>query len=360
MIDFVAKKWWWFSLSALLIVPGLIFLGLGGLKPGIDFTGGSELELRITEAQNIEQALVAQSQTQDLHLEKIITASDDIFLLRFRQLSQDQVTEFVTKLDQGLGNVEQISFVTVGPTISGALDWQTVLHGLALPLTLIGFNIPNSNISQAIGGIFWASVVITLYIAWAFRKVPKPYSSWAFGLSVVVGLVHDVLFVLGAFAILGYFFDIEIDTSFVTALLTVIGFSVHDTIVVFDRIRENTQRHTNLSFHENVNLSVVETLGRSVSTSFTVLLVLAALFLIGGESIRWFVFALLIGTVIGTYSSIFTAAQVLTMWEEWRQRRRQSQEPSPNIKGSDKPRPKAKTVKPKPKKKPAAKPAAAA
>ncbi len=324
MFDFVAKKWWWFTLSALLIIPGIIFLALGGLKPGIDFTGGSELELRITQASNITEALQAQAETEGLELDKVIVAGNDHYLLRFRQLAQPQATAYIERLQSGLGQVEQISFINVGPTISGSLDWRSFLYGIGLPLTLLGINIPTSNIAQAIGGIFWASVAITFYIAFAFRKIPKPYSSWTFGFSAIVGLVHDVLFVIGAFAILGYFFNIEIDTSFVTALLTVIGFSVHDTIVVFDRIRENSQRYSNtLSFDQIVNLSVVETLGRSVSTSLTVVLVLASLFLIGGESIRWFVFALLIGTVAGTYSSIFNAAQVLSLWEDWRLRRSQ-------------------------------------
>lgn len=346
MFDFVAKKWWWFALSALLIIPGIIFLALGGLKPGIDFTGGSELELRITNASNVEQALRAQAETEGLQLDKIITAGQDHYLLRFRQLKQDQVTSFVGHLQSGLGQVEQVSFINVGPTISGSLEWQTVLHGIGLPLTLLGFNIPNSNISQAIGGIFWASVAIALYIAFAFRKIPKPYSSWAFGFSAIVGLIHDVLFVLGAFAILGYFFNIEIDTTFVTALLTVIGFSVHDTIVVFDRIRENTMRHSTLTFHEIVNLSVVETLGRSVSTSLTVVLVLAALFLMGGESIRWFVFALLIGTIAGTYSSIFNASQILTLWEDRRFRKHSQSKKQSHQTSSSSIKPQSKTGRP--------------
>src|SRR5690606_6450120 len=158
-----------FALSAVLIIPGLIFLGLGGLKPGIDFTGGSELELQITDAQNIEQSLIAQAESQELDLEKIITASDDTYLLRFRQLEQSQVTEYVQKLGQGLGNVEQVSFITVGPTVSGSFSWDTILHSIGLPLTLIGVNIPTSNISQAIGGIIWASILITFYVAWSFR-----------------------------------------------------------------------------------------------------------------------------------------------------------------------------------------------
>jgi preprotein translocase subunit SecF len=172
-------------------------------------------------------------------------------------------------------------------------------------------------------------VAIALYIAYAFRKVPKPYSSWAFGVSAIVSLLHDALLILGLFAILGYFFDIEIDTSFVTAVLTVIGFSVHDTIVVFDRVRENLHRHPEMDFSGVVDVSIMETLDRSISTSLTVVFVLAALFLFGGDSIRWFVFALLVGIISGTYSSIFNASMVLDIWEERRSKKHgQAKKPS--------------------------------
>jgi preprotein translocase subunit SecF len=341
MFDFVGKKWLWFGISIALIIPCAVFLLLGGLKLGIDFTGGSELELRITNANNITEALQAQAETEGLDLEKIVPAQDNHLLLRFKSLKQDQVSSYVQHLDEGLGDVEQVSFITVGPTISGDLNWRTVVDGIALPLRLFGVNINSSNISQAIGGVFWASLAIAMYIVFAFRKIPAPYSSWAFGFSVILALVHDVLIVLGVFAVLGYFYNIEIDVSFVTALLTVIGFSVHDTIVVFDRVRENVQKFPEMKFGEIVNISVAETAGRSISTSITVFMVLLALFLLGGETIRWFVFALLVGIVAGTYSSIFNAAQILTVWEEWRERtpkkKKQIQRPTTGAKKSKKP-----------------------
>jgi preprotein translocase subunit SecF len=160
-----------------------------------------------------------------------------------------------------------------------------------------------------------------LYIAWAFRKVPHTVSSWQFGLSTIVALLHDVLLLCGVFAILGHFLGVEVDALFVTAVLTVIGFSVHDTIVVFDRIRENLRRYGRDNFEGVVNSSIVETLARSINTSLTVILVLAALAIYGGGTIRYFVLALLIGIGSGTYSSIFNAAPVLLVWQQWKARR---------------------------------------
>jgi preprotein translocase subunit SecF len=158
--------------------------------------------------------------------------------------------------------------------------------------------------------------MIVLYIAFAFRKVPKPASSWRFGVSAIVALIHDVLLVLGLFAIFGKYYDVEIDVLFVTALLTVIGFSVHDTIVVFDRIRENLPKYLSKPFSDIADISITQTLARSLNTSLTVVFVLVALLLFGGETIRWFVVALLTGIISGTYSSIFNATAVLAYWEE--------------------------------------------
>jgi preprotein translocase subunit SecF len=319
VFDVVSKKWIWFGISILLITPGIVMLGLGGLRPGIDFTGGSQLELAInSQSGKTVEALQAQAKAENLELKSVVPAADNHYLLKFQSLNQTQQTSFVAHLDQGYAPTQVVSFTSVGPTISGDLSWRSVVYGIASPLRLAGFTVPSDNISQALGGVFWASVAIALYIAYAFRKVPKPYSPWAFGVSAIVSLLHDALLILGLFAILGYFFDIEIDTSFVTAVLTVIGFSVHDTIVVFDRVRENLHRHPDMSFSRVVNISVMETLDRSIGTSLTVVFVLAALFLFGGDTIRWFVFALLVGIISGTYSSIFNASMILDIWEERR------------------------------------------
>ena len=172
---------------------------------------------------------------------------------------------------------------------------------------------------NAIKSVGVASLAIILYIAYAFREIPKPYSTWKFWISAVVSLLHDVFVVVGIFSLLGHFYGVQVDSLFVTALLTVIGFSVHDTIVVFDRIRENLNKDFRKPFAVVVNESLVQTLGRSLSTSLTVLLTLLALLLFGGESIRWFVVALFVGIFSGTYSSIFNAAPFLVLWEEKRE-----------------------------------------
>jgi len=160
-----------------------------------------------------------------------------------------------------------------------------------------------------------ASLFIILYISWTFRQIPKKYTSWKFGISAVIALLHDAFVVLGLFSLFGHFYHVEIDSLFVTAVLTVIGFSVHDTIVVFDRIRENLVKLPQSTFEQVVDFSLTETLARSLNTSLTVTLTLTALLLFGGESIRWFVAALLIGVVSGTFSSIFNAAPLLVLWE---------------------------------------------
>ena len=182
-------------------------------------------------------------------------------------------------------------------------------------LTSIGAVVSSDLINQAILLIVVGSAWIVIWITYRFRDVK-------FGVTAIITLLHDVIVVVGAFAILGTFFGVEIDALFVTAMLTVIGFSVHDTIVVFDRIRENRVRHASDSFDEVVNHSVLQTAGRSFTTSFTIFLTLMALLLFGGAATSEFVLALLIGTVIGTYSSIFNAAQLLVAWQVWDDRRR--------------------------------------
>ena len=198
----------------------------------------------------------------------------------------------VTALEDELGPIEaQASLTTIGPVVSADLVNQ------ALILILVG------------------SLGIMAWITYRFRD-------WKFGITALVSLLHDVLIVVGAFAILGTFFDVEIDALFVTAMLTVIGFSVHDTIVVFDRIRENKARHIGEPFPDIVNHSILQTFGRSITTSFTVAITLLALYMFGGTSTAHFVLALLIGVVIGTYSSIFNAAPLVVVWQEYEDRKR--------------------------------------
>lgn len=190
-------------------------------------------------------------------------------------------------------------------------------NGEVISSETVGPVIGKETTINAVKSVGLAVLAIVCYIAYAFRTIPKPYSSWKFGVSAVIALLHDVLVVVGVFSLLGHFMNVEIDSLFVTALLTVIGFSVHDTIVVFDRIRENLSRMSpKISFSDVANESILQTLRRSIMTSLTVLFTLLSLIIFGGESIRWFVVALFIGIFSGTYSSIFNAAPLLVVWEE--------------------------------------------
>lgn len=258
-------KFVYFAISLIILIPGVISLVKNGLKLSIDFTGGSLLEYT-TSNQN---------------------SSDNIHVLRTHEMDNAQKE----KLLKELGATEK-RFETVGPVVGKELTQKAFM---------------------AMGV---ASLMIIAYIAWSFRHVPKPYSSWKFGVSAVIALLHDALVVVGIFSIFGAVWHVEIDSLFVTAVLTVIGFSVHDTIVVFDRVRENLPKMPKNTFEEVVDFSLSETLVRSLNTSLTAILTLVALLLFGGESIRWFVVALLVGMTSGTYSSIFNAAPILVLWEE--------------------------------------------
>lgn len=277
------RKELFFILSSLVILPGLFFLITSGLKLGIDFTGGSLLEYKF------EKSVSANDLNQ---YGQVTPEGNNTYLLKTKPLDQQQITSLTDQLKGKFGNLETLSTESIGPTISSELKQKALL------------------------ALLIACAMIVLYITYSFRKVPKPASSFRFGVTAIIALIHDVLVVVGLFAIFGKLFNIEIDTLFVTALLTVIGFSVHDTIVVFDRIRENLPKHLSKKFTDIADISITQTLGRSLNTSLTVFFVLLALLLFGGETIRWFVVALLIGIVSGTYSSIFNATALLCLWEE--------------------------------------------
>lgn len=286
MINLMKLKFVYFTISLLVILPGVFSLVKWGLNPSIDFTGGSLIEVQGPDVKNeLVKDGVEVSSTQK--------SGEQSYLYRTKMIDNAKKDQIMSQLKGKYGPYITISrFETVGPVIGQELT-KKALYAVGL-----------------------ASIAIIIYIAYAFREIPKPYSSWKFGVSAVVALLHDVLVVAGIFSLLGHFFKVEIDALFVTALLTVIGFSVHDTIVVFDRIRENLRRTAGrVSFEEVVNESVLQTLARSLTTSLTVLFTLLALILFGGESIRWFVLALLVGIFSGTYSSIFNAAPLLVSWE---------------------------------------------
>lgn len=291
-MDIIGKKYLYFLISLIVIIPGIVSLILFGLNLSIDFTGGSLITVSVPkqatqdDASKISAVLVKEG----LRVSSTDTTGN-LVRVRTQTMDQKQNSKFVSDLAAVKG-AKQEEFQSIGPTIGAETT---------------------TNATAAVG---LASLFIVLYITWSFRKIPKPASSLRFGICAVIALIHDVLVVIGLFAIFGHFFGVEIDSLFVTALLTIIGFSVHDTIVVFDRIRENLKRVSGLSFDKVVNESILQTLDRSLNTSLTVVLVLIALLLFGGESIRWFVVALLIGVISGTYSSIFNASPLLVLWQE--------------------------------------------
>jgi len=296
-MNIIKHRNWFFAFSLLVIIPGLISLFVWRLNVSIDFTGGSKMgfifQKPVTQKQvTLFKTIFSQGKIEIVSLQ----TSGTTVTIRTKPLDSQKhllLLQVLGKAFQGT-QIREDEFSNVGPTIGGETTRDAIL------------------------GVLLASLLIVLYIAWSFRSVPKPASSWMFGICAVIALLHDALVLLGIFSILGHFAGIEVDSLFVTAILTVIGFSVHDTIVVFDRIRENLKRMGATSFGEVVNASILQTMTRSLNTSLTVIIVLLALLLFGGESTRWFIAALLIGIISGTYSSIFNAAPLLVTWQEWR------------------------------------------
>lgn len=292
MIDFVGKRYWYFLLSLLIIIPGVVSLAIPpGLKLSVDFTGGTLWEIRFQQAVNPAEArtLLADNGLGDAVVQ---TSGENQLLIRARDVESEAEAgtrdRLEAALSQKFGQFETIRFESVGPSLGGEVT------------------------NKAIQAVALASLGILLYITIVFRGVPR---SFRYGTCAIIALLHDALVVVGVFSILGKLFNVEVDALFVTGVLTVIGFSVHDTIVVFDRIRENITRHAGESFDSIVNHSILQTLARSLNTSLTAVFVLAALVLFGGVTTRNFALVLLIGIISGTYSSIFNASQLLVVWE---------------------------------------------
>jgi preprotein translocase subunit SecF len=297
-MNIIGKKYWFFLVSLIIIVPGIIALFSWGLNLSIEFTGGSKIGFTLPEKVSAEKQSLIKSVFKTENVRIFSTeVSGKTISFKTQLIEQAKNNQLLQNLSSKIKGIKEEDFEAIGPTIG------------------------SETTANAVKAIIIASLLIVIYISIAFRKVPKPASSFKFGVCAVVALLHDVLVIVGIFAIFGHLFGVEIDSLFVTAVLTIIGFSVHDTIVVFDRIRENLKRMMGTPFAKIVNESILQTLDRSLNTSLTVILVLLALLLFGGESIRWFVIALLIGIISGTYSSIFNAAPLLVVWEEWTEKR---------------------------------------
>ena len=301
-MNFSERRPWFFLMSLLVILPGIVFLILApGLNPGIDFTGGSSLTMQFPESSGANQKAIREklqaigypeSTVQNLGNSTIDEKRYDLFFLRTKTLDETKKDILVANLNDQFSS-EQTNTVLSFDLVSAVVAQETVI--------------------SACWAVLAAALGIFFYVWWAFRKVPRPIR---YGLAAIVALVHDTLIVVGIFAILGYFLDTEVNTMFLIALLTVIGYSVNDTIVVFDKIRENVLTYTNRPFPEVVNLSISETMSRSLNTSFTLLVTLLALLLFGGATIREFLYVLIIGVIVGTYSSIAIATQVLVSWDQ--------------------------------------------
>lgn len=327
----------WFGISGVMVTISLIALATFGLRLGIDFTGGTMMEVKFANPVEKEQLkntiieiekelqetnkptafqLIPTAQAQDTNKEPepennenktaispnatehiefgtpVVIDTENSQIIKLKHLSKESHDQLRTKLTEKLGAFEEVTFNTIGPTIGNSMKtWAYIALAIAL-------------------------AAIILYIALAFRKIPKHLNPWRFGACAIIALAHDIIIVTGIFAILGHYIPtVEIDALFITALLTILGFSVHDTIVVFDRLRENIRiKGSNESFTTITNESLTQTMARSINTSLSTLITLLALYFLGSESIQWFVLALILGTLVGTYSSIFTASPILVAW----------------------------------------------
>jgi preprotein translocase subunit SecF len=284
----IQKRKVWFSIAIVLAVASIVFLSIWHLKFGIDFTGGSLQELNFSA--NRPSVSDVQDKLSGLDLGGLIVqpVGETGMILRFQNTGSELHKQVLEKLGS---NAEEMRFDSIGPSIGAELKQKTFY------------------------AVVVSIIIILIYIAFAFRKVSRPVESWKYGLSSVLALAFNVLVVLGTFSVLGKYANMEINAPFIAALLTILGYTINDTIVVFDRIRENLPK-SDLDFEGTINASINQTLVRSINTSSTVILVLIAIFLFGGASIKDFTLAMAIGVFVGTWSSIFLASPLLLFFQK--------------------------------------------
>lgn len=302
MYNIIKKRSIAFIFSGILCVLSAASIVVFGLKPGLDFTGGSLLELSFQEGNRPQTADIrAVIEKSGLVPSTLQFSGDNAMIIKLPFITEEEHQKILqnvrAEFEKGDTKVREERLETIGPAFSQQLRTRSMYAIIAV------------------------SIGIILFIAYAFRKVSKSVPSWKYGVSAIVALLHDVLITVGIFALLGHFFQIEVDISFVVALLTILGYSINDTIVVFDRIREKVLLKGTREFAGTVNFAVNETIGRSINTSLTVQLTLMALYFFGGDTTRTFSLALIIGVFFGTYSSIFVASSLLVSWEEWSRKR---------------------------------------
>jgi preprotein translocase subunit SecF len=296
------KIFYWFS--GFLMVASILSIGILGLKFGADFTGGSILEFK-TDGIRIEKPLVEEAVKNsgvDLGDFTLRESGDTGYILRSKNINLEQKAIVLAKIDAiDEKSVTETKFSDIGPTLGKELR------------------------SQAVLAIILVALLIVLYVAFVFRHVSKPVSSWNYGLITIITFVHDVLLPIGVFSVLGYFFGTEVDTLFVVAILVVLGYSINDTIVVFDRVRENLlgidENQRSAKFEETVEKSLKDTWARSINTSLTTFISLLAIYFVGGEVTQAFALAMIIGVVCGAYSSIFISAPLLVTIKKWQDKK---------------------------------------
>lgn len=282
----------YYIISGILIIATIVSLSMFGLKFGIEFVGGSNMEVQFQNQRPSNEAIQNALKSFNLGEVTVQPTGANSAILQFKGVDEATHQQVLAGLNK-LAPTTEKSFQYIGPSIGQELRNTTEI------------------------AIVLALLAITIYIAFAFRKVSKPVSSWKYGITSLIALFHDVLIPIGVFSVLGHFYNIEITVPIVAALLTILGFSVHDTIVIFDRIRENILRRGMGQFEDTVNWSLTQTLGRSISTVVTVEFVLFALYFFGGETLKYFALALIIGITSGAYSSIFIASPLLVSWYKW-------------------------------------------
>ncbi len=288
MFNIISKTKYAYFFSGTLTLLSVIVLFTWGLKYSIDFTGGTLMEIKFANA--LPTNLDLENSLKNLNLKSLTLqpTGGGTVLIRYASDSDKVNQDVITTLAEKYPDSQNLRTEYANASVSNDLKSKSLL------------------------AIFWSIVGIMAYVAWAFRRVSHPIASWKYGAGAVIALVHDVLITVGVFSVLGHFWGIEVGVPFVAALLTILGFSVHDTIVVYDRTRENLQRSSaKEKFPEIVNRSLNETLVRSINTSMTVIVTLLSIYIFGGESIKYFALALLVGVTFGTYSSIFVASALL-------------------------------------------------
>jgi preprotein translocase subunit SecF len=278
----------YFGISLLVLIPGFISLLVFGLKPAIDFTGGSLLEIKFEDPElfaNFDENKFQEEVSDFYQIGSIQSSGEDQLIFKGKELTNEEKDQVIEQLLEDYGLHEVLRFENVGPTLGKEL------------------------LKKTLTALFLVAAIITIYV-W------KQFDELKYGVSAVLAMLHDSLVLIGIFSILGHFMGVEVDVLFVTALLTTLSFSIHDTVVVYDRIRELKKKNPRYNLEEVANVAVLETLGRSINNSITIIVMLLSLVILGGESIHWFAVALLMGAITGTYSSTFTAVPLLLVWDE--------------------------------------------